>query len=100
MTAAGRVDFLGAGAPLDAGDAAAPSPSAAGAFADAVGAAFASASGALARAGDAERAFVAGRGGLQEMALERAQADIALQIASTAAARATQALSTILGMQV
>ena len=40
------------------------------------------------------------RGGLQEMVLERAQADIALSIASAAASRTAQALTTVLGMQV
>ena len=48
----------------------------------------------------AESAFVAHRGGLQEMVVERARADIALQIAATAAQRASQALSTLLGMPV
>ncbi len=100
MIAPGRVEFFGVGAPVDANAAAAPSPGGAGAFAAALGGAFARASDALERAGSAERSFVAGHGGLQEMVLERAQADIALQIASTAASRATQALSTILGMQV
>jgi flagellar hook-basal body complex protein FliE len=53
----------------------------------------------LAGADRAESAFVAHRGGLQEMVVERARADIALQVAATAAQRATQALSTVLGMQ-
>jgi flagellar hook-basal body complex protein FliE len=47
-----------------------------------------------------ERAFTHGRGGLQEMVVERAQADVALSIASATASRATQALTMILGMQV
>jgi len=85
-------------------DTAADVPATAGAerggFAAAVGDAFASASHALERADGAEHAFVASRGGLQEMVLERAQADIAVQIASTAASHTTQALSTILGMQI
>jgi hypothetical protein len=34
------------------------------------------------------------------MVLERAQADVALSLASAAASRTTQTLSTILGMQV
>ena len=55
---------------------------------------------ALTRADGAERAFIAGRGGLQELVLERAQADIALAVAGAAASRAAQSLSTILGMQV
>ncbi len=62
--------------------------------------AFDGAATALARADGAERAFAAGRGGLQEMVLERAQADIALSLASTAVSHVTQALGTILGMQV
>jgi len=51
------------------------------------------------RAERAEAAFVAHRGGLQEMVVERARADVALQIAAAAAQRTTQALSTLLGMQ-
>ena len=38
--------------------------------------------------------------GLQEMVLERAQADVVLSVASAAASRAAQALTTLLGMQV
>ena len=51
-------------------------------------------------AGRAEAAFAAHRGGLQEMVVERARADIALQVAATAAQRAAQSLTTLLGMQV
>jgi hypothetical protein len=47
----------------------------------------------------AEAAFVAHRGGLQEMVVERARADVALQIAATAAQRTAQSLTTLLGMQ-
>lgn len=47
----------------------------------------------------AEAAFAAGRGGLQEMVVERVRADIALQVAATGAQRAAQALGTLLGMQ-
>ncbi len=72
----------------------------AGGFARALGQAFDAASHALSRADAAERAFANGRGGLQEMALERAQADVALSIASAAASRVAQSLQTILGMQV
>ncbi len=54
----------------------------------------------LGRADAAERAFAQGRGGLQEMVLERAQADVVLSVASAAASRTAQALTTILGMQV
>jgi flagellar hook-basal body complex protein FliE len=55
---------------------------------------------ALAKADDAERAFSTHRGGLQEMVVERARADIALQIATASAQRATQGLQTLLGMQI
>jgi hypothetical protein len=48
----------------------------------------------------AEAAFAAHRGGLQEMVVERARADLALQIAATAAQRTAQAISTVIGMQV
>jgi hypothetical protein len=58
------------------------------------------AAGALDRAGAAEAAFAAHRGGLQEMVVERARADIALQIAAAGAQRVTQGLQTLLGMQV
>jgi flagellar hook-basal body complex protein FliE len=58
------------------------------------------ASGVLAGADDAERAFAAHRGGLQEMVVERARADIALQIATASAQRVTQGLQTLLGMQI
>jgi hypothetical protein len=52
----------------------------------------------LGRAEQAEAAFTAHRGGLEEMVVERARADIALAIATSAAQRATQAVSTLLGM--
>jgi hypothetical protein len=54
----------------------------------------------LDRADIAESAYANGQGGLQEMVLERARADIALQVAATGAQHAAQALNTILGMQV
>ena len=54
----------------------------------------------LTRADAAERNFVAGSGGLQEMVIDRAQADVMLAVAGAAGARAVQALTTILGMQV
>jgi hypothetical protein len=53
----------------------------------------------MAGAQRAEDAFAAHRGGLQEMVVERARADVALQIAAAAAQRTAQALSTVLGMQ-
>jgi flagellar hook-basal body complex protein FliE len=55
---------------------------------------------ALRRADAAERGFAIGRGGLQEMVVERARADVALSLATAAASRTAQALTTILGMQV
>jgi flagellar hook-basal body complex protein FliE len=71
-------------------------PDAGRAFGDLVDAA----SGVLAKADDAERAFAAHRGGLQEMVVERARADIALQLAAASAQRVTQGLQTLLGMQI
>ena len=73
-----------------------PLPAAGNAFGDLVD----GASGVLASADSAERAFAAHRGGLQEMVVERARADIALQIAATSAQRVTQGLQTLLGMQI
>ena len=55
---------------------------------------------ALDRAARAERSFVEHRGGLIEMVVERAAADVMLQLATSAAQRTTQAISTLLGMQV
>lgn len=88
---------LGDDAPL-----AAPSPAPVGgdAFLHALGDALGGAGDALARADAAERAFAAHRSGLQEMVLERARADVMLSLASAAASRTVQSLSTILGMQV
>ncbi|MBC5799057.1 MAG: flagellar hook-basal body complex protein FliE [Candidatus Eremiobacteraeota bacterium] len=85
---------------LDAPLGATLAPSAGGNFANAVLDALQTAAVALDRADGAERAFASGRGGLQEMVLERAQADVTLSVASTAASRVSQALGTILGMQV
>jgi flagellar hook-basal body complex protein FliE len=48
----------------------------------------------------AEAAFARGSGGLQEMVVSRAQADVALQIAAAAAQHAVQSINTLLGMQV
>ncbi len=89
---------------LDISDGPLPSASAASAgdvavFSGAVSGAFADASARLERADAAERAFATGRGGLQEMVLERAQADVALSIASAVASRTAQSLTTVLGMQ-
>lgn len=55
---------------------------------------------ALDRADASERAFAQHRGGLVEMMVERANADVMLQLATAAAQRATQAVSTLFGMQV
>jgi flagellar hook-basal body complex protein FliE len=55
---------------------------------------------ALATADGAESAFAHGRGGLQEMVVARAQADIALTVAASGAQRAAQALNALLGMQI
>ncbi|MDQ2858627.1 MAG: hypothetical protein M3R53_08270 [Candidatus Eremiobacteraeota bacterium] len=85
-------------APLDA--ALPPESTVNSSFAGSLAAAFGEAGAGLERAARAERAFANGRGGLQEMILERAQADVTLSIASAAASRAAQSLSTILGMQV
>ncbi len=58
------------------------------------------ASAALSDADGAEAAFAAHRGGLQQMVVERARADIALQIAAAGAQRVTQGVQTLLGMQI
>ena len=47
-----------------------------------------------------ENAFAAGSGDLQRAVYERARADVALSVAAGAAQRASQALQTILNMQV
>jgi hypothetical protein len=94
-----RVDVLVPdGPPVPAGpraDAPGANASRANAFARLVDAAGAI----LDRADAAESAFAAHRGGLQEMVVERARADIALQIAATAAQRTAQSLTTLLAMQ-
>jgi flagellar hook-basal body complex protein FliE len=71
-----------------------------GSFESALLGAFEDAGAALTRAGASERAFALHRSGLQEMVLDRAQADVALSIASATASRVVQTLTTILGMQV
>ena len=48
----------------------------------------------------AEHAFVQQRGGLAEMVVERARADIALQLAAATAQRVTAGVQTLLGMQI
>lgn len=54
----------------------------------------------LARAESAENAFAAGAGSLATAVYERARADVALSVATAAAGRATQAIQSILNMQV
>jgi flagellar hook-basal body complex protein FliE len=83
---------------IASGDAPAVSvvPRPAGVFGDLVE----SAGNVLAGADRAERAFAAHQGGLQEMVVERARADIALQLAAAGAQRVTQGLQTLLGMQI
>lgn len=54
----------------------------------------------LDRAERTEHAFAMQQGGLVEMMVERASADVMLQLATAAAQRTTQAVSTLLGMQV
>ncbi len=55
---------------------------------------------ALRHADSAESAFASGSGGLQDAVLERANADVVLSVATAAAQRTAQTLSTILSMQV
>ncbi len=90
-----RVDVLVPDGPVAPGP-----PSAARADGDAFARLVDAAGSILAGADRAEAAFAAHRGGLQEMVVERARADIALQVAATAAQRAAQAVSTLLGMQI
>jgi flagellar hook-basal body complex protein FliE len=72
------------------------SPGAAGLFADVVGALSAT----LERADFAESTFAGGNGSLQAAIYERARADVALSVATAAAQRATQAIQSVLNMQV
>ena len=55
---------------------------------------------ALAGATRAEDAFAYGQGSLQEAIYERAQADVALSVATATAQRLAQAVQSILNMQV
>jgi flagellar hook-basal body complex protein FliE len=55
---------------------------------------------ALTGANRAEDAFAYGRGTLEDAAYERAQADVALSIATATAQRITQAVQSVLNMQV
>jgi hypothetical protein len=54
----------------------------------------------LGSAAAAEQAFVNHHGGLAEMVVERARADIALQVAAATAQRVAQGVQTLLGMQI
>jgi hypothetical protein len=54
----------------------------------------------LSAADAAEHAFANHRGGLAEMVVERARADIALHVAAATAQRAAQGVQTLLGMQI
>jgi hypothetical protein len=87
-------------APIEPDVANDPVPSAGGgagrAFLDAVS----SAGAAFDRAAESERAFAHGHGSILAMTLDRAQADVVLSVASAAASRAAQAVSTIFNMQV
>ena len=56
--------------------------------------------GILGKAAHAEDAFAARSGDLQSAVYDRARADVALSVATAAAQRATQALQSILNMQV
>lgn len=86
----------GAAEPDAPADAASPAP---GAFGAELSRALGAASSALERADAAERAFARGEGSLQAMVLERAQADVVLSIATSAAGRTVQSLTALLGMQ-
>lgn len=55
---------------------------------------------ALTGANHAEDAFAYGRGTLEDAVYERAQADVALSIATATAQRITQAVQSVLNMQV
>jgi len=86
-------------APLEPDSPALPA-SAPFAFSGALERAFDAAADALSRADTAARGVTSGGSGLAEMALERAQADVALSLASAVASRTAQALTTLLGMAV
>jgi flagellar hook-basal body complex protein FliE len=55
---------------------------------------------ALTGASDAEDAFAYGKGTLQDAVYQRAQADVALAVATSSAQRVAQAVQSILNMQV
>ncbi|HEV3156967.1 MAG TPA: flagellar hook-basal body complex protein FliE [Candidatus Baltobacteraceae bacterium] len=55
---------------------------------------------ALTHADRAESSFAAGKGGLAEMVFERAQADVMLAVATSAASHMAQNVQTLLNMQV
>ncbi len=64
------------------------------------GAALDRAGAALMQADSAETDFASGNGDLQNAIFERAKADVVLSVASAAAQRTAQALSTILSMPI
>ena len=55
---------------------------------------------ALGRADNAENAYAAGSGTLQDAVLERARADVALAIAAATAQRTATAMQSILNLQI
>jgi flagellar hook-basal body complex protein FliE len=87
-----RVEALLPDAPASRGD----SPADVSAFGRALDAAGA----ALRGAQDAEDAFAAGSGSLQDAVYERARADVAVAVATAAAQRCAQAVQSVLNMQV
>ena len=54
----------------------------------------------LNRATQAEDAYASGTGALQDAMYQRAQADVALSVATAAAQRAAQAVQTLLNLQI
>ncbi len=93
-----RVVPLQSDVPLAPG--AEPPAAPAAAFAGVLASALDAAGEALGRAERAEGSFLHGRGGIAEMVVERARADVMLSLAAAASSRASQALATVLGMQV
>ncbi|MEO6836522.1 MAG: flagellar hook-basal body complex protein FliE [Candidatus Tumulicola sp.] len=88
-----RVEPLLPDAPLPDAPAQIPGPPAFAQTLDALGST-------LGGAENAEVAFAAGNGTLQNAVYERARADVALSVATAAAQRCAQAVQSILNMQV
>lgn len=86
----------------DTSSGAAPKPVSGGGLVDFGGmvASFRDADSALGKANSAERSFIAGKGNLLEMVLERVKADTMLSLASAEASKTTQAASTLMNLQV